>query len=68
MHDLNAVARWADRVILVDNGRVVRAGPLHEVLVPDLLERVFGVGLRVGTDPEDGARYFLPNLSRSSSS
>jgi iron complex transport system ATP-binding protein len=62
MHDLNAVERWADRAVLLEAGRVARAGALHEVLVPELLEKVFGVALRVGTDPEDGARYFLPAL------
>ena len=64
MHDLNAVARWADRAVLLSEGRVVRAGALHEVLVPELLESVFGVPLRSGTDPVDGARYFLPALPR----
>ncbi|HEY6556654.1 MAG TPA: ABC transporter ATP-binding protein [Polyangiaceae bacterium] len=67
MHDLNAVERWADRALLLDAGRVARAGPLHEVLVPELLEPVFGVALRVGTDAEDGARYFLPARRRTGS-
>jgi iron complex transport system ATP-binding protein len=60
MHDLNAVSRWADRVVLLKDGAVRAAGPLDAVLTADLLEEVFGVRLRVGTDPRDGARYFLP--------
>lgn len=67
MHDLNAVERWADRALLLDAGSVARAGALHEVLAPDLLEQVFGVALRVGIDAEDGARYFLPALPQQSS-
>ncbi|WP_431038803.1 ABC transporter ATP-binding protein [Streptomyces sp. P6-2-1] len=31
-HDLAAVARRADRVVVLDAGRVVEAGPAHEVL------------------------------------
>lgn len=63
MHDLNAAARWGDRAVLLKEGRVHAQGPVDDVLVPDLLEEVFGLALRVGTDPEDGARYFLPPRS-----
>jgi len=63
MHDLNAAARWGDRAVLLKDGRVHAQGRVDAVLVPDLLEQVFGIALRVGTDPEDGARYFLPPRS-----
>lgn len=59
MHDLAAAARWADRAVLLVDGRVRAAGPALEVLDPKLLEPAFGVRLRVGQDPEDGSRYFL---------
>ena len=58
MHDLNAAARWADRVVLLDAGKVVEAGLLEAVLRRELLERVFGLELRTGE--ADGTRYFLP--------
>lgn len=59
MHDLAAAARWADRVALLDAGRVVACGAPDEVLHPELLAKTFGVPIRVGSDPEDGQRYFL---------
>jgi iron complex transport system ATP-binding protein len=60
MHDLNVAARWADRVVLLKEGRVRANGALDDVLVPSLLEEVFGVPIRAGIDAGDGARYFLP--------
>lgn len=47
MHDLNAAAKWADRVLLLCQGRVRAVGPPAEVLSPELLEEVFGVPIRV---------------------
>ncbi len=46
LHELNHAARIADRVVLMDRGRVVRQGPTAEVMTPDLLSRVFGLRLR----------------------
>ena len=43
-HDMDVVERYADRVLVWDTGRIVAAGPPHEVLhSPEVLERVIGV-------------------------
>jgi iron complex transport system ATP-binding protein len=60
MHDLNAAARWADRVVLLSSGRVRAQGSVDAVLEPGLLEEVFGLPVRVGVDAAEGVRYFLP--------
>lgn len=60
MHDLNSAARWADRVVLLREGRVVRDGAIADVLSPDVLGEVFGLPIHRGTDRELGADYFLP--------
>jgi iron complex transport system ATP-binding protein len=60
MHDLNAVARWADRVVLLESGRVRASGTVEDVLTPELLEDVFGVPFRIGRDSSSGDRYYLP--------
>ena len=62
MHDINTVARWADRVLLLHAGRVAAWGTPGEVLTRESLEAVFDVSLHTGTDPVDGAPYFLPSL------
>ncbi len=43
LHDLDTALVYADRVVMLDAGRVVAAGPAAEVLRPDLVESVFGV-------------------------
>ncbi|MCA9591922.1 MAG: ABC transporter ATP-binding protein [Myxococcales bacterium] len=63
MHDLGAAARWADHALLLRDGKTRASGPTAEVLVPELLADVFGIGLTVGTDPTTGQRYFLPAAS-----
>lgn len=60
MHDLTAVAGWADAVLLLAEGKALALGPTAEVLVPELLERAFGLPMRVGRDAETGQVYFLP--------
>jgi iron complex transport system ATP-binding protein len=59
MHDLAAAARWADRVVLLAEGRVTAVGTAEEVLTPDRLAETFGLPIRVGRD-QDGDTYFLP--------
>ncbi len=43
LHDLNAAARFADRVAVLDGGSLVAEGAAAEVLRPELVERVFRV-------------------------
>lgn len=43
LHDLNAVMRWADRVALMNAGRLQAFGAVGDVLRDELIEPVFGV-------------------------
>ena len=47
VHDLTLAGQFADRLLLLDGGRTVAAGPPDRVLRADLLQPVFGPGLRV---------------------
>jgi iron complex transport system ATP-binding protein len=40
-HELNLAARFADRILLFNEGRIVAAGPPADVLNAEILERVF---------------------------
>lgn len=51
LHDLNLVARFADRVMLLVHGEVKALGTVSEVLRPDLLSAAFGIGLDVVPNP-----------------
>lgn len=51
LHDLNLAARYCDRLVLLNRGEVVSAGPPAEVLTPKVLEPVYGVAVRRLTEP-----------------
>jgi iron complex transport system ATP-binding protein len=53
LHDLNLAARWADRLALMREGRLVADGRPAEVLEERLLERVFDVSVRLLRDPNE---------------
>lgn len=46
LHDLNLAARYCDRLVLLDHGSVVATGPPRSVLVPDIIQAVYGIGVR----------------------
>jgi iron complex transport system ATP-binding protein len=43
LHDLDLAARSCDRLVVLESGRVVAAGPVLDALTPDVLSDVFGV-------------------------
>jgi iron complex transport system ATP-binding protein len=57
LHDLSLAARWADRIALLDRGRLAGCGRPEEVLRPDLLRAVFSVAFDLV--PHPGGRGFL---------
>jgi iron complex transport system ATP-binding protein len=60
LHDLNLVARMADRVALLSNGGVHRQGKPGQVLQPDVLAEVYGIKIHVITHPLNGNPLILP--------
>ena len=47
LHDLGLAARMADRIVVMDGGRIVADGPPREVLTADRLAATFGVTAEV---------------------
>jgi iron complex transport system ATP-binding protein len=43
VHDLNLAYRYADTVLVLDQGRVAGYGEPHAVLTPDCIRKVYGV-------------------------
>ncbi|MEU1075538.1 MULTISPECIES: ABC transporter ATP-binding protein [unclassified Streptomyces] len=62
LHDLNLAAAHCDVLYVIDGGRIVAAGPPHDVLRPDVLAKVFGVRAHRVRHPETGAVQFLFDL------
>jgi iron complex transport system ATP-binding protein len=60
LHDLNLAAAFADHLIVMHNGTVAAEGSPAEVISDELMERVFGLRLRVGQPPRAGIPYILP--------
>jgi iron complex transport system ATP-binding protein len=46
LHDLNLAARFADRVLVLGEGKLVVDGPAEVALTPDILSTVYGVVVR----------------------
>jgi iron complex transport system ATP-binding protein len=63
MHDLTLAAQFADRLILLSNGRLIASGTPAEVLDERVLSECFGGRVRVIHD-EDGGLLVVPQRSR----
>lgn len=62
-HNLNLVARFAQRIVLLESGKVVADGTPTQVMQPATLERVYGWPIAVTTDPTTGTPTLVPLLS-----
>ena len=54
MHDLTLAGQYADRLLLLDRGRLVAAGAAEEVLTRPLITRHYGAEVVVVEDPRSG--------------
>jgi len=61
-HELNLAGAFADRLVLLDQGAVAASGRPHEVLVPAILEKVYGMPVQRLEIP-GGAPVVVPRLS-----
>ena len=60
MHDLTLAGMYADRLVLMHEGRCVAHGSAAEVLRPENLAKYYGVSARVHREP-DGTIVVIPN-------
>jgi iron complex transport system ATP-binding protein len=63
-HQLNLVARFAARIVLLSGGTVAADGPPSDVMDGALLERVYGWPVLVSRDPAVGAPVLVPLRGR----
>ncbi|KJK51331.1 ABC transporter ATP-binding protein [Lentzea aerocolonigenes] len=59
LHDLNLAASYCDRLCVLDEGRLVASGTPAEVLVPELIAKVFHVTAHVVRHPTTGVPQLL---------
>jgi iron complex transport system ATP-binding protein len=63
LHDLNLAALFADRVLVLDRGRVACEGAPAAVVNEEILAAVFGVRSAVGKVPAAGLPFVLPHAA-----
>lgn len=51
LHDLNQAARFADHIIALKDGEIVKAGNCEEVISQKVLRKVFNIDAVIGHDP-----------------
>ncbi|WP_132470743.1 heme ABC transporter ATP-binding protein [Rhodococcus sp. SMB37] len=61
LHDLGLAAAYADRICVLEKGRLVADGGPDEVLTEELLSRVYDYPVRVSAHPETGTPLVLPH-------
>ena len=58
IHDLNLASRYADRIIMMNSGKIFAAGNPDSVLTPDNIKQVYGVEAEVNNN--NGRPYIVP--------
>ena len=58
LHDLSLAGRFCDRLVLLDQGRILADGPAAAVLDDDNLARAFGIAVARGS--RGGEQFVLP--------
>ena len=59
-HQLNLVARFADHIVLLDQGRVAISGTAGEVMRANVLEAIYDWPVVISRDPAVGAPALVP--------
>ena len=59
-HQLDLAARFADRIVLLDRGRIAAEGAPAEVFREDVMARVYRWPIRVDRDPVTSAPRAVP--------
>jgi iron complex transport system ATP-binding protein len=59
-HQLNLVARFADTIVLLNEGKIATSGPPRDVMKADRLESIYGWPVVITHDPAVGAPALVP--------
>lgn len=62
LHDLNMACRYADHLVMMRDGEIVRTGEPEHVVTTDTVREVFGLEAMVMTDPVAGTPLVLPHV------
>ncbi len=65
LHDLGLAAEWADRIVVLDRGRLYSEGQPSVAITPEMLRAVYGVAAEVVTLPRGTVRIEVRDLAAS---
>ncbi|RFU69612.1 ABC transporter ATP-binding protein [Bacillus sp. V59.32b] len=54
IHDLNHAARFADHMVTMKDGEIIKEGNAAEVMTSEVLRNVFNIDAEIGMDPRTG--------------
>ncbi len=60
IHDLNLAAKYCDKLILINNGRIIHIGDVEAVLTREKIKDVFNVDVVVEKHPMTGSYHIIP--------
>jgi iron complex transport system ATP-binding protein len=63
LHDLNLATLLGERIVVLQDGRIVRDGPPSESVTSDMVRQVFGIAMPVGSVPPAGVPFVLPQAA-----
>ena len=59
LHDLNLAASYCDRIYAISEGEIVASGAPEQVLRPELIRSIYGIGAIVQPHPKTGRPHLL---------
>lgn len=60
LHDINLSAQYADRIVMLKNGKKCYEGTPHEVLTPHNINHVFDIHADIFINPSTKRNFFIP--------
>jgi iron complex transport system ATP-binding protein len=64
LHDLNLALRYAERIVMMRDGRIAAHGDAASVVTEDMMRLVYDLDCRVMPDPETGSPMVVPRRAR----
>ncbi|MEW6069105.1 MAG: ABC transporter ATP-binding protein [Candidatus Thermoplasmatota archaeon] len=59
-HDINLATEYCEKLVLLNNGKIVSAGKPEEVLTPENIKNVYNIDAIIKKNPVSGALYVTP--------
>ncbi|MCF6410757.1 ABC transporter ATP-binding protein [Pseudalkalibacillus salsuginis] len=60
LHDINQALAYADRAIVLKDGRIYNSGPPLKIITPEMLLEVFQIKANIITDPDSHHTVYVP--------